>query len=153
MPSISAVSSALVQPAPIFGRPDPAPLPLPQPGKGAHEFLFRRTLPKSEPAEEPARRHAGKEKVSTAKGRTDRTAAPQRRERGGSRDREPEVAAFPGFAAFTPQFMTQFIAQALMPEEDEAGVAESGVRSYQATEYRANPDQVFGPVAPVTAVV
>ncbi len=152
MPSISAVTSTLVQPAPIFGWPEPAPSPLAPLGKNPKEFLFRRTLPKSEPAEELARRQADKERVSTTKGRADRTTGPQRRERGGGRSGDAEVAAFPGFAGFTPQFLTQFIAQALMPQDQETGAAKPGVRSYQDTEDRANPDMVFGPVAPITTI-
>ncbi|MBT3396932.1 MAG: hypothetical protein HN423_07100 [Alphaproteobacteria bacterium] len=48
--------------------------------------------------------------------------------------------------------MTQFIAQVLVPEDQEPAVANTGATLYRDTENRANPDIVFGPVGPITAV-
>ena len=152
MASISAVASALVQPVPVHGRPDPVPPPPPEPSRNQHEALFRRAVAKAEPAEEPARRPRDKIRQTAGRRRADRAEAPERRARGTSRGQAVQVTLFPGFEGFTPQFLTQFIAQALMPDQSEAAEAQAGVGLYGKTESRATGDVFFGPVRPFAVI-
>ena len=50
--------------------------PPPELGKKPDEFLFRRALPKGEPAEQAARRMAGRQRQTTTKPRAERAEAP-----------------------------------------------------------------------------
>jgi hypothetical protein len=153
VPSISAITSPLIQPTPAFGRPEAVPAPPPDVGKRPNEFLFRRALPKGEPTEEAARRAGSRQKQTATKSRSEKAEAPQRRERGGDRrGRGAEVTAFQSYESFSPQFLTQFIAQVLVPESEVPVVANTGTSLYQDTETRANPDIVFGPVGPFSAI-
>ena len=96
---------------------------------------------------------AGRQRQTTTKPRAERAEAPQRRERGGDRrGRGGEVTAFQGFESFSPQFLTQFIAQVLVPREADPGLSGAGATLYRDTETRANPDVVFGPVGPFSAI-
>jgi len=153
VPSISAITSPLIQPTPAFGRPEAVPPPPPDVGKRLNEFLFRRALPKGEPIEEAAKRAGSRQKQTTTKLRSDEAEAPQRRERDGDRrGRGAEVTAFQSYESFSPQFLTQFIAQVLVPEAADPIVPNTAATLYRDTETRANPDIVFGPVGPFSAV-
>jgi len=153
VPSISAITSPLIQTTPAFGRPEAVPSPPPDVGKRPNEFLFRRALPKGEPTEGAAKRAGSGQKQTTTKSRSDRAEAPQRPERGGDRrGRGAEVAAFQSYESFSPQFLTQFIAQVLVPGEQDPVVANTISTLYRDTETRANPNIVFGPVGPFSAV-
>jgi len=151
--SISAITSPLIQPTPAYGRPESVPSPPPEVGKRPNEFLFRRAIAKGEASEAAARRAGGRQKQTADKPDTERTEAPQRRERGEDRrGRGAEITAFQSFESFSPQFLTQFIAQVLVPEDQEPAVANTGATLYRDTENRANPDTVFGPVGPISAI-
>jgi hypothetical protein len=70
----------------------------------------------------------------------------QRRERGAG------VTAFQSFESFYPQFLTQFIAQVLVLEEQDPMIANIDTTLYRDTETRANTDIVFSPIGPFSEV-
>jgi hypothetical protein len=67
----------------------------------------------------------------------------QRRERG---------VGVTAFQSFYPQFLTQFIAQVLVLEEQDPMIANIDTTLYRDTETRANTDIVFSPIGPFSEV-
>ena len=144
------MASVLAQPPAVQPWAQPVPPPLAD-GQQARHHLFRRAVREGAGADAVEERGRD-ETVREERRRAGESSRPANRPANGNTP-PGAVVAFPGFGGFSPQFLTQLIAQEWLPPLETPDVRGDGARAYGETARRIHPEIIFGPVAPFSASV